>query len=426
MQLENFNPIQNTALHPGKSVRLAPVDLQSIKLDVPLPFGLVDSRGILLAHKGYVFQTEQNLINLSNRGSGFFVDFSDLSEPQLRLAEKAYVNQLLKKLRSQDSLGELSKVHVKYANDLAQEDAGERAIDWLNMVEICNAMLRTRDSVFFHQRLESIIAILTRQVNVSPDEPLLALFYLSEKNPQLYSATHCLLVCLICVLTASSVLHWSESDLDLLMRCALTMNIGMVDLQDDLSVQKGPTDLSQKFLIREHCNLSSQILEMFGVEDQDWLAVVRGHHAIVTHPLQSESTSDRLIGLLQRADIFSAKLSSRVSRNAQHSSLAMKSIYFDKYLKPDAVGAAIIKAVGIYRPGSFVKLASGEVALVIRRGRNTATPKVAAILNKDGIPIAVVAVRNTADKKYAVISSVPSISLNVTLNLERMLQLGSQ
>jgi HD-GYP domain-containing protein (c-di-GMP phosphodiesterase class II) len=287
-------------------------------------------------------------------------------------------------------------------------------------------MLHTRDANFFNQRLESIIAILTRQVNVSADESLLALFYLSEKNPQLYSATHCLLVCLICVLTASTVLHWSESELDLLMRCALTMNIGMVDLQDGLSIQKGPTDISQIVLIREHSNLSSQILELFGVEDQDWLAIVRGHHTIVTDPLKSESTSDRLIGLLQRADIFSAKLSSRVSRDAQNSSLAMKSIYFDKQLKMDAMGAAIIKAVGIYRPGSFVKLASGEIALVIRRGDNTATPFVAAILNKDGIPISVAASRNTADKKYAVISSVPSATVHVTLNLERMLQLGSQ
>lgn len=426
MQMANTIPIQGTHPHSGRRIRLAPVDLQSIKLDIPLPFGLVDSRGILLAQKGYVFQTEHNLLNLANRGSGFFVDFSDLSDPPLRLAEKAYVNQLLKKLRSQNSLGELSKVHVKYASDPAVEDTEERAVDWLNMVEICNAMLHTRDANFFNLRLESIIAILTRQLNVNADESLLALFYLSEKNSQRYSATHCLLVCLICVLTASTVLHWSESDLDLLMRCALTMNIGMVDLQDDLSNQQGATDLSQDFLIREHCSLSSQILEMFGVEDRDWLAVVRGHHTVIKDPLQSESTSERLIGLLQRADVFSAKLSSRVSRNAQHSALAMKSIYFDHQLKPDAVGAAIIKAVGIYRPGSFVKLASGEVALVIRRGDNTATPLVAAILNKDGNPIGVAAIRNTADKKYAVISSVPSVTLHVTLNLQRMLQLGSQ
>jgi HD-GYP domain-containing protein (c-di-GMP phosphodiesterase class II) len=254
----------------------------------------------------------------------------------------------------------------------------------------------------------------------------MALFYLSEKKPHLYSATHCMLVCAICVLTASKVLRWSESDIEWLMRGALTMNIGMVDLQDDLTTRIGPLDISQKFLIGEHANLSAQLLEMFGVEDQVWLDIVRGHHIVIQDPMRCERVSDRLIGLIQRADIFSAKLSSRASRDAQHSSLAMKSIYFDSQLKLDAVGAAIIKAVGIYRPGSFVKLVTGETAVVVRRGENTATPTVAVILNKDGIPVVAVTIRNTVDKKYAVASSVASASVNVTLNLERMLNLSRQ
>jgi HD-GYP domain-containing protein (c-di-GMP phosphodiesterase class II) len=395
-------------------------------LDIPVPFSLLDDRGVLLAQKGFVFQTESLLLSLANRGNGFFIDFSDVSDPHVRRAEKAYVNQLLKKLRNQNTLGELSKVHVRYANDPGADDVEEKAIDWLNMVEICNSMLHTRDANFFNQRLESIAAILTHQLNASPDESLMALFYLSEQKPHLYSATHSMLVCAICVLTASTVLRWSAADIDLLMRGALTMNMGMVDLQDDLTTRIGPLDISQKFLIGEHANLSAQLLEMFGVEDQDWLDMVRGHHIVIQEPLLCERVSDRLIGLLQRADIFSAKLSSRSSREAQHSSLAMKSIYFDSQLKPDAVGAAIIKAVGIYRPGSFVKLVSGEVAVVTRRGENTATPMVAVVLNKDGMPVVAIAIRNTTDKKYAVASSVASATVNVTLNLERMLNLSRQ
>jgi hypothetical protein len=89
---------------------------------------------------------------------------------------------------------------------------------------------------------------------------------------------------------------------------------------------------------------------------------VRGHHNTVNAPLESAHVSDRLIGLLNRADIFSARLSSRISRDAQSSTVAMKSIYFDANSKLDAVGAAILKTVGIYRPGSFVKLATGEAA----------------------------------------------------------------
>ena len=419
----NYN---NTRLHVIKSRRLAPVDLYSIKLEVPLPFALVDSRGILLAQKGFVFETEKILLGLANHGNGFYVDFSNLKDPQLRSTERAYINQLLTKMQSQEVLGDLSRVQIKYANDMLAEDRSRRSFDWLNMVELVNSMLRTRDEKFFKQRLDSIEEILRHQLSVNPDEALMALFYLSEKEAYLYSATHCMLVCAISVLTASTILQWSESDLSLLMRCALTMNMGMVDLQDRLTFQRTPTDISQQFLIAEHSNLSFQLLEMFGVADENWLSIVRGHHQSIKEPLKAESLSDRMIGLLQRADNFSAKLSARASRGAQHSSEAMKSIYFDVDSKLDVLGAAIIKAVGIYRPGSFVKLASGEVALVIRRGDNTAAPTVAVVLNRNGMNSGAVALRNTAEEKYAVVASVPSATVNVTLNLEKILALSRQ
>jgi hypothetical protein len=172
--------------------------------------------------------------------------------------------------------------------------------------------------------------------------------------------------------------------------------------------------------------LSVQILELFGVTDENWLAVVRGHHNTVNAPLESAHVSDRLIGLLNRADIFTARLSSRISREAQASNVAMKSIYFDTDSKIDAMGAAILKTVGIYRPGSFVKLATGEVAVVLRRGANTTTPTVAVVLNREGIPVVTVSIRNTADKKYAVVASVPSSAVHVTLNPEKMLALSRQ
>lgn len=406
-------------------MRLAPVDLHSIKLGVPLPFSLADSRGVLLAQKGFIFDSDKILMSLANHGNGFFVDFSDLSDPQVRMAEKAYVKHMLSALKDQKSLGELTKVQVGYSNGRNQTDEDSRAFDWLNMVELCNAMLRTRDSAFFNHRLNSIVVILAHQLSVSPDQSLLALFYLSERDTRFYSATHCLLVCAVCYMTASSVLAWPEPDIDLLMRCALTMNIGNVDLQDKLATQKETPDISQALMIREHCNLSAQTLELFGVQDKTWLSVVSGHHLFVDEPLKSAKTSERLVGLIQRVDSFSAKLSIRVSREAQNVSVAMKSIYFDAESKLDAMGAAIIKAVGIHYPGSFVKLASGEVAIVVCRGNNTAHPIVAVVLQPDGVSSATMAVRNTATKKYAVVANVPSANVNVTLNLEAILNISS-
>jgi hypothetical protein len=397
--------------------------LHSIRLDIPLPFGLVDSHGILLAQKGFVFQNESTLNNLAERGRGFFVDFSDLSDPQLRFAQRDYVNQLISRLESQSTLGDLAKVHLRYSNSSNSEDVDAKILDWPNIVEICNSMLHTRDSKFFNQRLESLIAILTYEVNANPDKTLLALFYLSEQKPHLYSSTHSILVCAICALTASTVLHWSDADVNLLMRCALTMNMGMVDLQDALTFQKDATDLSQRVLINEHAAMSGHLLEMFGVDDDDWLNIVRSHHGTIKDPIHCKQRSERLVGLLHRVDVFAAKLSSRLSRISQPSSQAMKSVYYDELEKIDVMGAAILKAVGVYRPGSFLKLASGEIAVVIRRGKNTSAPTTAIILNKNGIPVASDIVRETSDKNFAITAVVPSNEIRVTLNLDKLLKI---
>jgi hypothetical protein len=101
----------------------------------------------------------------------------------------------------------------------------------------------------------------------------------------------------------------------------------------------------------------------------------------------------------------------------------MKSIYFDELEKIDVMGAAILKAVGVYRPGSFVKLASGEIAVVIRRGKNTSAPTTVIILNKNGIPVASDIVRETSDKNFAITSVVPSDEIRVTLNLDKLLKI---
>jgi ribosomal protein S16 len=101
----------------------------------------------------------------------------------------------------------------------------------------------------------------------------------------------------------------------------------------------------------------------------------------------------------------------------------MQACYFDENKQVDEAGAALIKAVGIYQPGSYVRLASEEVAVVVRRGANTSTPRVAVVLNRSGMPTGEHAVRDTAHKDYKVVASVPHSEVKVQIHLDRMLPL---
>ena len=101
----------------------------------------------------------------------------------------------------------------------------------------------------------------------------------------------------------------------------------------------------------------------------------------------------------------------------------MQACYFDENRKIDEAGAALIKAVGIYQPGSFVRLATEEVAVVIKRGLNTSTPRVAVLVNRSGMPTVEPIMRDTSVREHRVIASVAHRDVKVQINLERMLRL---
>ena len=135
------------------------------------------------------------------------------------------------------------------------------------------------------------------------------------------------------------------------------------------------------------------------------------------------SPAVRLARLIRRADVFAARMSPRRGRQALSATAAAKAAYLDEQGKPDEAGSAIIKAVGLYPPGSLVKLADGETAVVLRRGRRANAPTVACIVNPAGAVLASPALRQTHMPAHAVTGGVAPHEVKVRLNLQRLLQM---
>ena len=127
--------------------------------------------------------------------------------------------------------------------------------------------------------------------------------------------------------------------------------------------------------------------------------------------------------MIQRADMFAARLAPRASRVPISPAAAMQACYFDENRQVDEAGAALIKAIGIYQPGSFVRLATDEVAIVIKRGLNTSTPRVAVLINRSGMPTVEPTIRETSTRDFRIVASVPHREVKVQINLERLLPL---
>jgi hypothetical protein len=284
-------------------------------------------------------------------------------------------------------------------------------------------MLRDTRGETFLPRLYRLQTELENLTLRNPDGSLFALIHLSGADIKHYSATHAMLVCVMCLLAARDVLHWPGVQIKALCNAALTMNFGMTDLQDRLAVQMDPLTPDQVKRVDSHAARTVDQLQQMGVEDALWLEAVLYHRAHVPGPLETRTPSKRLARLIQRADLFGARLAPRASRAAGSPASAMQACYFDENQQIDEAGAALIKAVGIYSPGTYVRLVNGEVAVVVRRGLHGTMPKVAVLVNRQGMATGEPMVRDTSQAEYRIASGVRHQDIKVNHSLERLLPL---
>jgi HD-GYP domain-containing protein (c-di-GMP phosphodiesterase class II) len=398
-------------------MNLVPVNAESVPIGLPLPFPLMDKEGTLLAKKSFVVTSRRELDDIAQRGGGLFIDIAD-SEAHHR----AYVERLHILVRDDKSLGEIAD--AKIGGDAAARAAElEDRMDWLDLQEAANILLRDTQSTAFFDRLARLLRQLQRHSQRNADGALFALIYLSATDSRVYSATHAMLVSIMGVLAARDVLNWPPQDQALVAQAALTMNIGMTDLQDRLALQAEPLSAAQRTAINGHAEASAAVLRGMGVGDADWLEVVRTHHTQAPGPLNGRTRAQRVARLIQRADMFAARLAPRAGRTPIAPAAAMQACYFDENKAIDEAGAALIKAVGIHQPGSFVRLATDEIAVVIKRGANTTTPRVAVLVNRAGLATVEPTIRETSVRDHRIVASVPHRDVKVQVNLERLLPL---
>lgn len=403
-------------------MNLIPLQSESIKFGHPLPFSLRTQEGTLLAHKGFVVANRRQLDMMLARAGTLHIDLEE-SPDQAR----AFMEQLDTLVREQRTIGQIAAAQMTAktvpTSPLERAELAMRSgpPDWQEMQLRATALLRHPEAADFLPRLDRLHAELSVLTRRQPDATMFALIHFAARELSMYSATHGLLVAAVCILAARDTLHWDAATVDAVGKAALTMNISMTELQDELAQQVGRPTESQMATIAVHSDASVGLLERQGVSDPLWLGAVRLHHQPPSGRLADMQPHERIARIIERADIFAARLSPRVSRWAMPAAVAMRASYFDDEHRVDEGGAALITAMGVYPPGSFVKLASNETAIVLKRGRTGTTPKVATVLNRQGMPIGEIVVRDTSQIMFKIVGSVAHRDVKVQLQLDRML-----
>ena len=400
-------------------MKLVTFSPQYLRLNEPLPFGVRDASGRLLLSAGQIINSRSGLEEIAKQP--LFADEAESADWNRRLA--AAMDQMI---RQGAPLKDVVAARPEGpAREAATPTLLTLAEQWQGLVTQLDSALRdVRTGGDWRSRLFSV-HVRSRQLALKRlDASLYHLVYEAGHSTQKYSCHHALLTLLICE-QAAPLLGWSPAWTDSVGRAALCMNVSMIRLQDQLAVSQIAPTPAMRIEIDAHPSTGARLLAQAGLGDPLACTVVALHHdaSMADVPLAELEPERQLGRLLRRVDIFAAKISRRAARAPMSPVQAAREACLGAGGVPDEIGGALLKAVGLYPPGSFVELASGEIGIVVARGRRANLPFVASLVSASGSPLGEPTLRDTLDSRYTVRAAVASHRVKVRPPHERLFAL---
>lgn len=361
-----------------------------VNIGVPLPFDVLDSVGQLLLARGQVIESHSRLETLCARGS-----MVDLDDAKKRISR------------------------IEFATP--QELPGL----WVESMNSISRVLRSAQQPMFRVALDTAAKPVLELVARDPD---LALFQIMRQDPNpnvQYGVDHSVHCAIVARLVAQR-LGWSEDECHTAFKAALTMNLSILELQGVLAQRKSPPNPEQRELIHDHAQRSRELLEAAEVTEQDWLRAVEDHHEQPDGSGYPAGRRDlgQFSELIRRVDIYCAKLSSRATREAVLADRAGREMFMREPTNP--MVAAIVKEFGIYPPGCFVRLESGEQAIVVKRGALLHAPTVTVLTLRSGELRGDPIRRDTSRPGWRVTGIIPAREVRVRLPPQELMGLATE
>lgn len=230
---------------------------------------------------------------------------------------------------------------------------------------------------------EDIRGLLTRLqalVQHTPDGAIAAIMLCPWQD---YTAQHGINAALLACLLAGA-LQLSAEEQDSLMLAALCMNLGSAGLHNELAQHEGPLSTTQRKRLEIHPLVSSALLRELGFDSPLLHPCVLGHHERFDgngYPFHlAQEQISPLAQLLRVIDISTAKLMPRSYRQPVPAQRALAQLYTQSGEQFDPrYTAQLVKLLGVYPSGSFVRLNSGDTAIVVAQGEQLNLPLLAPL-----------------------------------------------
>lgn len=342
------DPADHTPIRTFTSL-LRPVHLHPSLIGEPLPWAVFTEAGVLVASAGMVVVDEAHFRKLVSR-------------------------PLYREIESGEQLPLPPGINLLERLDTLAREA--------------EALLTPPHSPLLADQLKELLRALLKTLQADPEA---CLGYLRRAMPARPGVHHALHVLVVAVLL-SERLDYDEVQQFSLAGAALTMNLPLLAIQDRLHHYPGPLGEADRAAIASHPLDAAEMLLGGGVTDKDWLTAVAQHHENIDgsgYPrgLGIEAISP-MARLLRVADVYCAKISGRHYRPPQSPRTAMKDIFGRERTQLDPqISAQLLRAMGLYPPGTLVRLANGEAACITRRGRGGLAHFATSFLDSRGRPM---------------------------------------
>ncbi len=266
------------------------------------------------------------------------------------------------------------------------------------LVDIVNGQADVRG------KLDEVVMLIANAIDVDQDVAL-ACILLNQDGGQ-YATRHSVDTAVVAMVMARALKKPPEEVLSVAL-AALTMNVGMLQHHDRFQQTAAPLSGPDLAYLRGHPEAGVALLRAAGVDDEDWLACVLQHHENEDGTGYPCGKTSAQIGVAAKivmlADRYCARVSARSYRKAMLPNAALRDILLEGKETVDAqLASVLLRELGIYPIGTFVKLLSGEIGIVTRKGLNSTTPHVLSLVNPWGGKLDVPLRRDTKIDRHAI------------------------
>jgi len=325
----------------------------------PSPWTIYDSKGRLLLKKGMILFSQRQILKLLALGGFIKINL--------------------------DPAPEVEKITIQINDAMSPFQQIDEVVSRLESLfnNIVNRSVNQNDALGkqFYAVSKSIVELCEYDLDAT-----IGAIHLDRNHN--YTVVHPLYCSIIAYVLATSI-KLSERRVNLTVAAALTSNLGMFELQNVLINQAGRLSQQQRAEVEKHTMRSTVLLRRIGVTDKLWTEIVLQHHEKIDgtgYPRNLKGDDfikeARIVGL---ADRYHAMVAPRDYRVGLSPTEALKKIFKERGAEVDEeLSRILIKKMGVYPPGSFVKLENDEIAIVTRLTDNRTKPSVKSIITPEG------------------------------------------